>query len=968
MQAPASVGTTVSRYVVLEEIGRGGMGRVVRAYDPKLQREVALKDVHLTDEGGEDWAARLVAEARAMAQLSHPHVVAVFDVEALPSGKVVLVMEYVAGQTLKQWLGAEPRDWQAIVEQYSQAGRGLAAAHQAGLLHRDFKPANVLVALDGVVKVTDFGLAKAASSNPVGVSVELDPTTDGLTQTGTVLGTPRYMAPEQHHGEPLTAAADQYALCVALWEALCGGPPFSGPTGPSDKLDGPPPWPNRETPRPIVDAVTRGLSPQSGDRWPSVTALLAALQPAPRRGRSGWLVGAGVVGLVTAGGLSYRAWAQDRAQRCAGASLQLRGVWDDARRAQLRASFSEVDRPYAADAWTRTESALDEYGRQWTQAHTEACEATTVRGEQSSEMLDLRMGCLQRAALGLEAAVDTFADADAKLVQRAHEVAAGLPPLSRCSDVSALAAGVEAPPTGEADAVRAARLQLARAASLSAAGRYRRAQEAVTDAATALADVEYEPVRTQLALRRGFVAEGLGEYGAAETALEEALESGARHGQWDEVADAAVQLIFVVGEQQQRMQEALRYRPLAEGLTRRDPVSHARFRNNLANVFARQGKHAQAEAEHREVLAIEIDTLGAEHPHIAKSRNNLANALMSQGKFEEAEAEHRAALALHEKVLGPAHPYVSTSGYNLATALQYQGKFEEAEHACRAALNGFVAALGSEHPETARCRDNLGIILFQQKKYAEAEAEHREALHHMITALGPEHSDVATSRNALALALQFQGKYEQAEVEARAALDGFIKAMGPKHPSVASFRHNFADLLGKQGKHAEAEAEFQLALEQQTETLGADHPNVAMSRSSLAEQLEAQEKFTEAIAQRRILVAARVGTLGQDHTRVASSRCRLARTLLQAGRSSEALELAEQAWVRHQKEDTSARRRAKTAFVLARTLWAIEGPDGDLVRAKTLARGAAAAYEAAGEASADDLHEVQQWLAGLPAG
>ncbi|MEX1364192.1 MAG: serine/threonine-protein kinase, partial [Nannocystaceae bacterium] len=213
---PLPTGTTISRYVVLDEIGRGGMGRVLRAYDPRLQREVALKEVRpdLLDEAA---TRRQEAEARAMAMLSHPNVVAVFDVTSWETGAVVLVMEYVPGQTLKQWLRERERPWPEIVERFVAAGRGLQAAHDAGLLHRDFKPSNVLVSEDGAVKVTDFGLATVdagASEHRGSIEEILHGEPAGVR---VVRGTLRYMAPEHHAGKVLTPAADQYAFCVALW-------------------------------------------------------------------------------------------------------------------------------------------------------------------------------------------------------------------------------------------------------------------------------------------------------------------------------------------------------------------------------------------------------------------------------------------------------------------------------------------------------------------------------------------------------------------------------------------------------------------------------------------------------------------------------------------------------------------------------------------------------------------------------
>jgi serine/threonine protein kinase len=272
------------------------MGRVLRARDPRLQREVALKEVR---HGlGAVGRIRLVAEARAMARLSHPNVVGVYDVEE-QGDRLVLAMEYVAGTTLKAWLRAEPRGWRAVLARFVEAGRGLSAAHNVGLLHRDFKPSNVLVSDSGVAKVTDFGLARAEGAPLSGISTSEDDDDDDderLTRPGMIMGTPWYMAPEQHRGEDLGPAADQYAFCVALWEALCGVAPFTRRKFVAQKHSGPPPWPKRSVPRSIAKAVRRGLAAHPEKRWPSMELLLEALtiEDGPRR--RPWLVAAAGIG------------------------------------------------------------------------------------------------------------------------------------------------------------------------------------------------------------------------------------------------------------------------------------------------------------------------------------------------------------------------------------------------------------------------------------------------------------------------------------------------------------------------------------------------------------------------------------------------------------------------------------------------------------------------------------------------
>ncbi|MBL8743732.1 MAG: serine/threonine protein kinase, partial [Myxococcales bacterium] len=220
-----AVGQTIGRYRVIGRLGEGGMGAVLAAHDPELDRTVALKILHESagDERGE-LRDRLAREARAMAKLAHPNVVAVYDVGADPaSGQLFVTMELVDGTTLRDWLRT-PRSSRAILDVFMAAGTGLAAAHAAGLVHRDFKPENVLVGRDGRVRVGDFGLARP----PRGAAASDAPLSPTLTRTGAIIGTPAYMAPEQFLGEAADARSDQFAFAVALFEALRGERPFAG--------------------------------------------------------------------------------------------------------------------------------------------------------------------------------------------------------------------------------------------------------------------------------------------------------------------------------------------------------------------------------------------------------------------------------------------------------------------------------------------------------------------------------------------------------------------------------------------------------------------------------------------------------------------------------------------------------------------------------------------------------------------
>ncbi|MEM6990134.1 MAG: serine/threonine-protein kinase, partial [Myxococcota bacterium] len=296
-------GTFVGRYVIVDELGEGGMGVVYAAYDPELDRKVALKVLRPERAAQDDASARLVAEARALAKLSHPNVVSIFDVQTV-DGQVVLAMEFVDGQTVDEWLTREPRTWREILAVFAAAGRGLAGAHAAQFVHRDFKPNNVMIAHDAphAVRVLDFGLAQTASLTTDDQEVETlatsgEGTSDSghhgdsgrLTHTGFAVGTPRYMSPEQRRGRRVDARSDQFSFCVALWESLFGEPPHAG-TSRSEVARAAARGVLREpkrgrAPAFVVRALRRGLQPDPDARFASMEALLAALRRDPSKRR-----------------------------------------------------------------------------------------------------------------------------------------------------------------------------------------------------------------------------------------------------------------------------------------------------------------------------------------------------------------------------------------------------------------------------------------------------------------------------------------------------------------------------------------------------------------------------------------------------------------------------------------------------------------------------------------------------------
>ena len=428
-RAGEDVPATIARYQIHRRLGAGGMGVVYAARDPVLDRPVAIKLVrqHLADRGLDQHLHR---EGQALARLDHPNVVTVYDVgiDAIgASTRIYIAMQLVDGGSLDAWLAATPRTRGEILARFVEAGRGLIAVHAAGLVHRDFKPSNVLVDPNGVAKVTDFGLARFVDGG--------EPAPDSArsaSRTSKLAGTPAYMAPEQLVGGAVTPASDQFAFCVALWEALTGTRPFAGHDREALRaavLAGPVSAAIR-LPRRLKRALRRGLAARAADRWPGMEPLLAAIAPRRHAAR----ITAGLVALaLVAGAVAWRARGVDHP--CAGADHAMDAVWP-ARRGLIETTLGNLTRTRPGDASAAaTLRYLDDRGARWRLARIDACEATEVRHAQAPAVLARRIGCLDRSLAGIAAATDELAAATgiADLVRGPAVAAAGLDP-DHCRD------------------------------------------------------------------------------------------------------------------------------------------------------------------------------------------------------------------------------------------------------------------------------------------------------------------------------------------------------------------------------------------------------------------------------------------------------------------------------------------------------------------------------------------------------
>jgi predicted Ser/Thr protein kinase len=376
LTTPGAIPTRIGRYVVIEPIGEGGMGLVFSAYDPKLDRKVAVKLVRPALRDSESGASgdlhrRLLREAQVLAKLSHPNVIHVYEVGALED-QVFITMEYFEGPTLERWQDRAHVSWRETLTIYRAAGRGLEAAHAAGLVHRDFKAANVLVGADGQVRVIDFGLAREGASVPLATALgeELAAASiEQLTMTGAIMGTPAYMAPEQHAGRELDPRTDQFSFCVSLYEALYGERPFAGATLAEltanvmgGKVQPPPRF--EQVPTWVRRVLLRGLAVNPDDRYPSITQLLAELGRDPI-GRGRWvLAGVAVIGLAALGWFGWERVAEAQRARAQGEHLRvefgrMRASNAEDELHQLRGRTSAQRWDDLVLAWANEHSAVD---------------------------------------------------------------------------------------------------------------------------------------------------------------------------------------------------------------------------------------------------------------------------------------------------------------------------------------------------------------------------------------------------------------------------------------------------------------------------------------------------------------------------------------------------------------------------------------------------------------------------------
>ena len=799
----------IGRYRVLKRLGAGGMGVVYSAYDNELDRKIAIKLLRGVDEDGAHMA-RLKREAQALAKLSDPNVVAVHDI-GMFRGQVFVAMEFVEGVNLREWQPDPSRPVEDILAKFIEAGRGLAAAHAAGLVHRDFKPDNVLVGDDGRVRVLDFGLARGlhededAPAALIEQSGDIFESTDSslnvqLTRTGAILGSPAYMAPEQHLGRRADARSDQYAFCVALFEKLYGRRPFEAGNLRQltlkvleGKIDEPASGSRHPVPPWLRRVLERGMAVHAEQRWPDMNALLAALV-GPRK-RRWWLLGAAVAALAGVAGATWMLTREAGPSPCEGGERELVGVWDQDVREQVRTAFLDTKAPYADNAWQGTVRHLDAYADDWVAMHREVCEASVVRQEESPELFGRKMVCLGQRLTELEQLTELLVEADADVVSRAVVAAGSLTRIDGCADERSLIADVDDARLDELERL------LASSNGRKALGKYDEALALAEQALVLAQQIGTAHGEGRAYLLLGDLQSKRRKLDESKQHLREALRRADVAGDDRTRVEALIHLMRVAYlEHDIEAGEALMAdaRAALDRLGDPPPLLLAEFYVQCGSLALARSDNAAASEFHRQALDIREAQLGADHPEVAISLTNIANALRAQGQHRESEQMARQALAIFESQLGKNHPYTAASHNNIGNSLIEQGRhiawdeparakpyFDEAEEHYRKAVAIREANFGPEHASVALNLHNLGEAQRSQGNYADARKTLERSLAIKRQSMPDDHPSVVLTSTALGRVLIELG-------EAQAAREILEPAVARRTPENSS-----ADAIGE---------------------------------------------------------------------------------------------------------------------------------------------------------------------------
>ncbi|MCH9679857.1 MAG: protein kinase [Deltaproteobacteria bacterium] len=788
-------------FVVQQRLGQGGMGIVYRARHEALGRDVAIKLCRRR--ANDEQTARLAQEAHDTAALAHPNIVVVHHVGTMDD-QVYVVMEHVGGGTLRQWLRAQPRTWRAIVAKLVQAAQGLAAAHEKGFVHRDFKPDNVLIGEDGRARVSDFGLAitmaTEADSRPTGSAS--GERSGGTRSTMHTAGTPRYMAPEQFSGDGVSAASDQFALCVALYEALSGEHPFVGGRSEPPATRRPDALPRR-IPGRVRRALDRGLALDASARHRSIPELIERLTAEPRWAR--WM---GLLVVGATGGMFMLA--QPTPDPCA-EPLLVGPTWNEAAKEALRARFAASTLGAADALAARVEGALDDHVAQWWRSEAEVCRRTT----NDARAREARHACLLERMVEIDSLYALVADGEAEVLARSLGAVTQLPSPTACSndplDRIARRAPVDHSQINE---------HLARASTAVSA---RKLDLAMSYADAALEAAVDAHGRARARMMRYRVFDKQSRHADALAEGERALQLAIRAGADDVAAEATTLLVFTTTAGLGKPETAEVWAQRAEAWLARvgEPAVYRVTLDAYRGLVLRDlRRFEQAEVLLVATLAA-VRALEPPRPELLISvQIDLASTLQRSGKLDEAQAQLHEALTGVERDLGADHPVRLLVLQMLSAMLMRAGRHEQGLARAEEVLAGYLALYGPDSPRTAAGHVNVGANLINLLRLDQARESMRNALA-IYERVEDRNGQQVAVRNLSQIAIARQALDE---AEALARRDVELSLVIERKPNVVVALSNLGNIQSMRKHHEAAYATAQRVVELAREAYGTDDP------------------------------------------------------------------------------------------------------------------------------------------------
>jgi len=775
----------LSRYHLQQMLGAGAMAVVYAAHDPELDRPVAVKLEQWQAACPEMERQQLLVEAQLLARISHPHVVSVYDVgqyspEDLPdnvhqdiaSEGFYVVMERVYGVDLGEWLIRERPSLSRILEVFTAAGRGLSYAHSQGVVHRDFKPSNVLIGDDGTVKVVDFGLALSIRSRMMAEATRED--IAGLDDVTTaVVGTPAYMAPEQQLGRLVDHRADQFSFCASLAEALYGQRVFQGRS--FDDLLSAKTSRHRvlrqpvRIPRYLRRAIDRGLHPDPAKRFTSMGALLEAIAPR-RRTKATWAIAIPAVLAVGAAG----AWialtpAAETGTECTEDGAEaLAEAWDGSRRKVLTAAFVEASPGRGSEIARRTAKGLDDYAARWAEAQVQTCRDAP----EDKDERDLRLSCLEQQRVSLEALVGAFVDADAAAVGNALRAVAELDAPAECAEI-------DVDGTAHDPRRKAFDKAMARARALQLAVRYSEALAQAELAQREAEAMEDPALVAEAKVRRGYILDRTARPEDADALLEEAYFEADRAGAPLVAARAATLMVSSFSGVSQQLERAKTWARHARAqLTRNggDRDTEEVLEGNLGIAYAMAQRHSEALQHFQRALQMrELETPDGDW-RTAAYLDNIGLVHLATDNLDAAEAAHRKAYELLVRDFGPDDKKVALVLNNLGQVTRRRGDADAARRHSEEAL-ALVTGGADRYPHVeVASRVNLGQALIDLGRTEEALAHLEEALALLDGIVPATHPTVFDVRAITAEAYHAAGRLDDARAEAQSLIEDMAAA------------------------------------------------------------------------------------------------------------------------------------------------------------------------------------------------